>query len=450
MNWTEAKKTLQLALPIILGELSQMILHLIDSAMVGTVGYKHLAAAGLVFSVINIPFVLAIGLTFSISQMVSLASGKNDKQLVSHYFYNGIIQCAIAGLVISCLLFFSVDILDHLKQDPAVVALAKPFMQLISLSVFPMIIFMAFKQFADGLEHTKTAMFISFLALPINIFLNYLLIYGNWGFPRMELLGAGYATLITRCLVALILGIFILNSYKFHRFVAVKKRQWTLRRDTQKALLKIGVPSSLQITMEAGAFAISGILIGMISAKDQAAHQIALSIASFTFMVSLGLAQAGSIRTSNAFGQQNADKIRDIGVSNMVSSVIYGICCLTMFVLLRYWLPTFFSKEPEVITIAAGLLLWAAVFQISDSLQAISAGLLRGVKDVKVPTVIVAVAYWVIGIPVGYYLAFHGGMKASGIWIGFILGLTVSAILLTMRFMFFTKHYKENNKYARV
>lgn len=449
MNWTEAKKTLQLALPIILGELSQMILHLIDSAMVGTVSYQHLAAAGLVFSVINIPFVLAIGLTFSISQMVSLASGKNDKQLVSHYFYNGIIQCALAGLVISCILFLGVDILDHLKQDPVVVALAKPFMQLISLSVFPMIIFMAFKQFADGLEYTKTAMFISFLALPINVFLNYLLIYGNWGFPRMELLGAGYATLITRCLVALILGIFILNSHKFSRFVAVKKRQWTLRSHTQRELLKIGIPSSLQVTMEAGAFAISGILIGMISAKDQAAHQIALSIASFTFMVSLGLAQAGSIRTSNAFGQQNAGKIRNIGISNMVSAIIYGIICLTMFIVLRYWLPSFFSKEPEVITIAAGLLLWAAVFQISDSLQAISAGLLRGVKDVRVPTAIVAIAYWVIGIPVGYYLAFHGGMKASGIWIGFILGLTVSAILLSLRFLFFSKHYKENNKYVQ-
>lgn len=432
---TEAKSTLKLAYPVILGELAQISLHLIATAMIGFVGYKELAAASLVLNVINIPFILGIGITISVAQMVSLAHGQYDKQLVSHYFFNGFWLCLITAVIISVALIFGKGILTHLGQDPEVARLAEPFMTTMSISIIPMVLFMALKQFADGLQYTKTAMALSMSAIPINVFLNWLLIYGNWVFPRLELVGAGYATLITRTLIFLALGYVVLNHRIFSKYVAVAQNQWKIRRQTLVQLLKIGIPSSLQIGMEAGAFAISGIIIGTIGAKAQAAHQIALSIASFTFMVSLGLSQAGSIRVSHAFGAAAWPKIRVIGKSTMALALIYGCLTCVFLIVFKGHLPQIFNQDREVVSISAALIFLAAVFQIPDALQATSSGLLRGIKDVNVPTVYIAIAYWVLGIPIGYVLAFPMGMGANGIWLGLIIGLGVACVFLTRRFL---------------
>ncbi|WP_346237303.1 MATE family efflux transporter [Niabella insulamsoli] len=432
---TEARNTLKLALPIIFGELAQMSLHLIDTAMIGYTGYKQLAAAALVLNVINIPFIFGIGVTISVAQMVSLAHGKFDKQLVSHYFYNGFWLCTAFAIFISLGLFFGRDILWHLKQDPEVVELAMPFMSLMSISIIPMVLFMTLKQFADGLQYTRTAMTLSIVAIPLNVFLNWLLIYGNWGFPRLELIGAGYATIITRTLIFVALGVVILNHKIFKKYISVSRTQWKLRKATLTQLLKIGIPSSLQIGMEAGAFAVSGILVGTIGAAEQAAHQIALSCAAFAFMVSLGLSQAGSIRVSHAFGSSNWKRISMIGKSTILLAVIYGSVCFILFILFRNQLPLLFNHEEKVISIAAGLLLLAAAFQIPDAIQATSAGLLRGIKDVNIPTIFIFIAYWVLGIPLGYVMAFYFGMEERGVWMGFISGLSFSAIFLTLRFL---------------
>jgi len=440
----EARNTIRLALPVIFGELAQMLLHIIDTAMVGAVSYKHLAAAALVMNAINIPFVIGIGITISVSQMVSLAHGKKDGQLVSHYFFNGLLLCSLAAIIISLSLVFGRGILHHLKQDPEVVVLALPFMKLMGFSLIPMLLFMTLKQFTDGLEYTRTAMILSIAALPLNVFLNWLLIYGNWGFPRLELIGTGYATLITRTLIFVALSIIILYHKTFQRYVAVRKKQWRLRWTTMRELLHIGIPSSMQIGMEAGAFAVSGIMIGAISAAAQAAHQIALSCASFTFMVSMGLSQAGSIRTSNALGTSNWAKISVIGKSTLITSLCYGIFCALLFTVFRNRLPLLFNNNPEVLHLAAVLLLFAAIFQIPDTIQAISAGLLRGIKDVKMPTVFIAIAYWVLGLPLGYLLAFHYGFGAKGIWLGFIAGLVFAAILLLLRFLRMSHKHNQN------
>ena len=300
---TEAFSTIRLAIPIIIGELAQMALHIIDTAMVGAISYKHLAASALVVNAMNIPFVLGIGMTISVSQMVSMAHGQQNSRLVSHYLFNGFFICSLTAILISLALVSGKNVLLHLGQEPEVVQLAIPFMQLMGFSIIPMLLFMTLKQFADGLEYTRTAMLFSLAAMPLNIFLNWLLIYGNWGFPRLELLGAGWATLITRSVIFVALLLIILRHRTFKIYVEVKHSEWRLKLTTLKELLRIGIPSSLQIGMEAGAFAVSGIIIGTISAVAQAAHQIALSCAAFTFMVSMGLAQAGSIRVSNAFGR---------------------------------------------------------------------------------------------------------------------------------------------------
>jgi MATE family multidrug resistance protein len=435
----EASQTLRLALPIIIGELAQMALHLIDSAMVGAISYKQLAAAALVINAMNIPFVIGIGMTISVSQMVSMAHGRNDAQLVSHYLFNGFALCALTALAISGILVFGKDVLYHLGQDPEVVELALPFMQLMGLSIIPMLLFMTLKQFADGLEYTRTAMILSLAGMPLNILLNWLLIYGNWGFPRLELTGAGYATLITRICMFLALAVVILRHKTFSKYVAVSRSQWKLKTKTIQELLHIGVPSSLQIGMEAGAFAVSGIIIGTLGAVAQASHQIALSCASFTFMVSMGLAQAGSIRVSNAFGRNDWKKIFIIGKSTVFTALAYGILCAIGFAVFRNLLPKAFNDNVMVVEMAALLLLFAAVFQISDSTQAISAGLLRGIKDVKTPTILIGIAYWIVGIPFGYLLAFHFNMGAPGMWLGLIMGLTLASIFLITRFFKMTK-----------
>ncbi|MGK2864378.1 MAG: MATE family efflux transporter [Chitinophagaceae bacterium] len=431
----EASKTIRLALPIIIGELAQMALHIIDTAMVGAISYKQLAAAALVVNAMNIPFVLGIGMTISVSQMVSMAHGRHDGKLVSHYFFNGFILCAITAIIISLSLVFGKNILLHLGQDPEVVVFALPFMKLMGLSIIPMLLFMTLKQFTDGLEFTRTAMLISLAGMPVNILLNWLLIYGNGGFPRLELVGAGWATLITRTVMFIVLGIIILKHSTFRKYMAVSSSQWKLRWNTQKELMHIGIPSSLQIGMEAGAFAVSGIMIGTISAIAQASHQIALSCASFTFMVSMGLAQAGSIRVSNSFGRRDWTKIERIGKSTLLVALVYGIFCAISFGLFRNQLPKLFNSNPEVLQLAGLLILFAAVFQISDSTQAIGAGLLRGIKDVKYPTLMIGIAYWVVGLPVGYVLAFNFEMGASGIWLGLITGLTLASLFLISRFL---------------
>lgn len=431
----EARQTIRLAIPLILGEIAQIALRLIDTAMVGAVNYKQLAAVALVSSVMNIPFVFGIGITLSVSQMVSMAHGRNDKALTSHYFYNGFWLCALFALLISLLLELGKSILFHLGQDPEVAHLGLPYLSLMGWSVLPMMLFFALKQFTDGLQYTRVGMLLSFIALPLNAFLNWLLIFGNWGFPRLEIQGAGLGTLLTRSLLFIIMAIIVLRHPIFKRYIAIRKKSWHLKRQTFHELLHIGIPSSLQTSMEAGAFALSGIFIGMIDAVSLAAHQIALSLASLTFMISMGLSQAGSIRTSNAFGANNWFRITLIGKSTLLTALLYGAVCGILFIVFRQQLPYLFNDNSTVVKTTAWLLIFAAIFQISDSIQANSAGLLRGVKDMRIPTLFIGISYWIVAIPVGCLLTFYFNWGAAGIWVGLILGLTSSALFLSSRFL---------------
>ncbi len=430
----EAAKTWKLSIPIIFGEITQISLGLIDSAMVGSINYKLLAASALVNSVMNIPFVIGIGFTMSISQKVAQAHGSYDAKRVSHFLYNGFWLCLISAVLISMGLELSKDILFNLNQDEEVAHLAVPFWRIMGISVIPSLLFMGLKQFADGLEKTKTAMLLSFLALPLNVFLNWLLIFGNWGFPRMELEGAGLGTLITRVLILIAMIAVLFYHKTFKRYIAVRKNQWKVKRKTMKELLGIAVPSGLQAGMETGVFAVSGILVGTIGAVEQAAHQIALQCASFTFMVSLGLAQGNAIRIGNAFGRKDWPSIERIGKSTLVSGLIYGVICALFFAVFRNQLALIFNNEINVVLLAGTLMFYAAIFQISDASQAIAVGSLRGMNDVRYPTIIMIIAYWLIALPIGWVLAFKANMGAAGIWIGLVIGLTIVSVILNRRF----------------
>jgi MATE family, multidrug efflux pump len=430
----EAIKTWKLSTPIILGEMSQLALGIIDNIMVGAISYRHLAAAALVNSVMNIPFVLGIGMTMSVSQTVSMAHGRRDGFKVSHYLYNGFWLCSIAAILIAVFLNLLKGILFHLGQDQEVALLAAPFLQLMAWSTIPMLMFIVLKQFTDGLQRTRTAMLLSFFAMPVNVFLNWLFIFGHWGFPRLELVGAGVGTLITRIILLLVFLIVLQNHVAYRKYIAVRKNEWKLKVQTIRELLHIGIPSSLQVALESGAFAVSAIIIGTLGAVQLAAHQIAISCATVTFMVSWGLAQGGSIRVSNAWGRNNWDDIKSIGISTLMSALGYGFSCAAVFIAFRNLLPMAFGKNPEVLALAAFLLIFAAVFQISDATQAVGAGISRGVKDVKIPTIYIAIAYWVVGIPLGCIMTFYFHLGVAGMWIGFVAGLSFSSLSLNLRF----------------
>lgn len=438
----EAIKTLKLSAPIILGELTQMSLGIINSAMVGSLHYKQLAASALVNSVLNIPYVLGIGFSMCISQTVATSNGKGDNGRVAHYFYNGIFLMIITAILISILLELVQPILFHLGQDRDVAVLAGPYLRLMGFSVIPMLLFFALKQFTDGLELTKTAMILSMASMPLNVLLDYTFIFGHFGFPKMELLGAGIGTFVTRTIILIILALVILFHPRFKPYIKERKAQWYINKQTIKELLHIGIPSGLQGILEVAAFAVSGILAGQFGAISLASHQIALQTAAFTFMVSMGLAQGASIRIGNAFGRKDFVQISNIGKSTFYTGLVYGIFCAVMFVLLRNSLPLIFNKDPNVVAVTANLFLFAAIFQISDATQAIGVGLLRGLKDVKAPTIYMAIAYWVLGIPIGALLGFYFHWGVYGLWTGFVIGLSLVSISLNNRFNKLIKSYQ--------
>jgi MATE family multidrug resistance protein len=431
----EFSKTFKIAFPLIISNISQVGLGLIDSAMIGAVDYRQLAASSLVLNVVAIPQILGMGMAIAISPLTAIANGQKDVFKASRVLFNGFILTTSASLVIAVSLVLNNRLLFHLGQDEDVATYAVPFFKLIAWSLIPMLVFASVKQFCDGLEYTKTAMTLSLISLPLNAFLNWIFIYGRFGFPRLELAGAGLGTLITRIIIAVTLIITVFRHRLFAKYIGVSKQAWKIDGKTWKELVHIGVPTSLQYGLEVAAFSVSGIMIGWLGAASQAAHQIALNLATATFMAAAGLALAGSIRVSNAYGRSEKILMRNIGLSTISGGLIYGSICGILFIALKNLLPLLFTNNTEVAAVASSLLVFAALFQISDATQSIGVGLLRGIKDVKLPTAFVAIAYWLIGIPIGYFLSFKLNMGASGIWLGFVVGLTASSILLNTRFL---------------
>lgn len=430
----EFSRTFKIALPLIISNISQVGLGLIDSAMIGAVDYRQLAASSLVLNVIAIPQVLGMGMAIAVSPMTAIANGQKDAFKASRVLFNGFFLTTIVAIAIAATLVSTNYFLFYLGQDKDVVTFAVPFYNLIAWSLIPMLMFASVKQFCDGLEFTRTAMTLSIISLPLNAFLNWIFIYGRFGFPRMELTGAGAGTLITRIMIAIALMIIVFRHKLFAQYMVLRKKAWKVDEKTCKELLHIGVPTSLQYGLEVAAFSVSGVMIGWLGATSQAAHQIALNLATATFVAATGLALGGSIRIANAYGRSEKLLLRNIGISTMSGGLIYGLICGIFFIVFRHSLPALFTNNQEVAAVSSSLLVFAALFQVSDATQSIGVGLLRGIKDVKVPTVFVAVAYWVIGIPVGYFLSFNLKMGASGIWLGFVTGLTASSILLNTRF----------------
>lgn len=444
--WQEVKRTLHLGWPIILGNLTQMALGLIDSAMVGAIHSSQLAASSFVNNMIGIPLIIGMGMCMAIAPLVAAAQGEGDNDKPLRILYNALWVVGILATLMAAGLTLGIDVVYHMGQDEIVATLARPYLLWMAWGMLPMVFFLAIKQFADGLGYTRIAMYISLSALPINVLLNYAFIYGHWGAPRMELTGAGVGTLISRTIIMLAIGAFVLKSGKFAPFRQHLQDQLRFKMDRVRDIIRIGIPSSMQYGMESAAFAVSGIMAGWLGYIQQAAHQIAIHLAALSFMIPLGISAAGSIRVGFAYGKKKWAHARQIGIATLLMAGTYGVLCGTFFILLRHQLPYLFNDEAPVIGYATQLLFLAAVFQISDAVQAIGVGLLRGLQDVKIPTYLVAIAYWVIGIPFGTFLAFQLKWEVSGIWIGLVTGLTFSAVFLSLRFLKITNRKNQQKK----
>jgi multidrug resistance protein, MATE family len=277
-------------------------------------------------------------------------------------------------------------------------------------------------------------MVVSIVANLMNIGLNYILIFGKFGFEPMGLLGAGIATLLSRILMPLLM---ILLTRKM-----IAGFQWQFHFAGIKRMLKIGVPSGMQYVFEVGAFGGAGIMIGWIGAKELAAHNIALNLSAISYMAATGIAAASTIRIGNQLGLKDKQNLRMAGFTNFGLVTVFMAVCASVFIIFRGFFPTLYVDEQPVIAIASSLLIVGAAFQISDGLQAVGLGVLRGLRDVRIPTIVTFISYWVIALPLGYILAFPMDLGVYGIWIALSVGLTLAAVLNIWRFNRLTNRMK--------
>jgi len=431
--------TFQLAYPVIIGQLGIIMMGVVDSLMVGHLGAAPLAAASLGNGLAFILLIIGIGVSLAVTPLVAIAVGAGKFEDCGVYFRQSILVNSILSIVIALAVYFAADLIQYFNQPVEVQIQAKSYMKIIGLSAVPLMFFQTYKQFIEGLSVMRPAMIITLIANLVNAFANWVLIFGNLGFPALELNGAGWATFGSRLFMALALMGFVMNN-KFFKQYDVSFHFKNINWPVIKKILSLGLPSGFQYFFEVGAFSFAVVMVGWLGTKQLAAHQIAINLASVSFMAVLGISVAGSIRVGNAVGMKDIAETRKAGFTASLLGASIMLVAGVIFILFRNFLPTLYVNDEIVISYASSLLIIAALFQLSDGTQAVGIGILRGLTDVKIPTAITFIAYWIVGLPVGYLLGFTFKLGVQGVWIGLLLGLTTSAILLTLRFNSRSKH----------
>jgi MATE family multidrug resistance protein len=434
----EFKYNLTIAFPIMMGQLGHVLVGLADNLMIGQLGAAELAAVSLGNSLVFIALSLGIGFSFAITPLIAEADGAGNIEKGRSYFHHGVMLCTVNGIALFLLLLLAKPILYHLDQPPEVVALAIPYLEIVAFSMIPLMIFQAYKQFADGLSQTKYAMYATLLANVVNVIFNFLLIYGVWIFPRLELEGAAIGTLISRFFMLWFLWEVLRKKKKFKQYFVWSKNEF-FKLAIFKRIFALGFPTALQMFFEVAIFTGTIFLAGMLGTNSQAANQIALNLASMTFMIAVSLGVTATIRVGNQKGLHNYKELRRIAFSTFLLVFLIEAVFAILFILMKDWLPTFYIDNVDVIVLAAQLLVVAALFQLSDGLQVVILGALRGLQDVKIPTLICFIAYWIIGFPVSIYYGKAENLGSMGIWLGLLAGLTASAIMLYFRFNYLSK-----------
>jgi len=443
----EFSYNLRLAYPVILGMLGHTLIGIVDNIMVGKLGSTELAAVSLGNSLIFIAMSLGIGFSTAITPIVAEADAERDISKIRSAFHHGLFLCTILGFLLFGLVVFAKPIMELLHQPKEVISLAKPYLDWVAFSLVPLIIYQGYKQFADGLSMTKVSMYAIIMANIVHVIINYCLIYGVWVFPKMGILGAGLGTVISR--IAMVTFMHVILSRKEQLKEYFKDFSFDeIKKSSLKKIIDLGFPSAMQMLFEVVLFTAAIWLCGNIGKTSQAANQIALSLASMTFMVAMGLSVVSMIRISHQKGLHDYKQLIIVARSIFLLAIIIEIIFAFLFVALHQVLPYLFLNmenqsqlldNKEVIIIASKLLLVAAVFQISDGIQVVVLGALRGLQDVKIPMYITFVAYWVVGFPISFYLGEYTSLKAVGVWIGLFAGLSAAALFLFIRFHHLTK-----------
>ena len=443
----EFKYNLSLSYPVILGLLGHTIVQLVDNIMVGQLGTTELAAISLGNSFVFIAMSLGIGFSTAITPLVAQADGRKDREAAQDVLSHGVVLCTVLGVSLFIAVFSARKLMYSMGQPPAVVEFAFPYLKWVAASLIPLIIFQAYKQFTDGLSKTRPAMYATVFSNILNIILNYFLIFGYGGFPKMGVEGAAIGTLIARTGAVIFILLFIqyhplFNGYSLR--ISFKKQRISLF----KKILSLGFPSALQMFFEVAFFTMAIWMSGILGKNSQAANQIALNLSAMTFMFAMGLGVVAMIRVGNQFGMKTYADLRRIAISLFLLIGLFDVLFCIIYLSFNEQLPWIYlenygaatpSDTLEVVSIAAGLLLVSGFFQITDGLQAVILGALRGIQDVNVPTTLTFISYMVIGLPVSHYLGLKTSLGAVGIWLGLLTGLSTSALLLFLRFQHQTK-----------
>jgi MATE family multidrug resistance protein len=430
------RKTFYLALPVCFGQLGHMLVGFVDTAMVGRIpgiGSQAQAAMTVTNSIYMLVLVFGLGIGFGVTPLIAAADGAKRPGRIVELLRNGILVNLTCCILLFVALLFLSPVLRYLKQDAAVVDIAIPFMNVMIFSLVPLSIYSSCKQFAEGLSDTRVAMFISLGGNLLNVLFNYILIFGHFGFHAMGVMGACWASFIARVLMAIAMVLYVYHKPSF-RIYRDGFRLKGFSRSTAREILAIGIPTGFQWVFEVGAFSFAGLMAGTLGVINQAAHQVALSLAACTYMFASGLSAAVSVRVGNASGRGDLPELRKAGFAGLLMVTVFMFSCALLFIFCRHLLVQLLTEDPLVIDIAGGLLVIAAVFQLSDGLQVVGLGALRGMNDTKFPTFLTLIAYWGIGLPCSYLFGLALGYGISGIWYGFVIGLTFSATGLLWRF----------------
>lgn len=429
----EIRPTLALALPIIVGQLSQMLMGVTDSVMIGHAGTVPLAASSFGGNVFAVFYLLGIGITMPVSIFVSRSHGAQRRDEAGEYLRHGVILSLAFGLLETLVLLGMSTQLARFGQPPEVLAIVRPFFLLIGSSITPVLLYLVFRQFAEAMGRPWMPMLVMLAGVGLNAVLNWIFIYGHCGVSAMGLTGAGISTLVSRTLGSVVILIWV-------RLDPATRAGWPvhwlapLSWPRIREMLHVGVPAAGMLFFECSAFSLSTIMVGWLGTVPLAAHQIGITCASLTFMFPLGLSMAAGMRVSRAVGAGERARLRPIAFGAMALALgmmgSFSLC----FGFGGRILATWFVADEAVISLAAQLLIVAAFFQLFDGCQVTGAACLRGITDVKVPAVITFIAYWVIALPLGYLLGIHNRLGAVGMWVGIASGLAFAAVFLAFRF----------------
>jgi MATE family multidrug resistance protein len=432
------RDTFDLAWPLILTQVGHIITGMVDTIFLGQIGVAEQAAGIFANNIYVLLLVFGIGLSYATTPLVTTANENNDLEQKASLFKNSLFLNFGTSIILFLILFFSAPLLRYLQQPDEVVVLAIPFYEVLIFSLLPLSFFFVCKQYCEGLSNTRPALIISILGNLLNILLNYLLIHGYAGLPKLGYLGSAWATFIARCFMGF--G-FLYLMYKtpainaiFTVFKKVKVNMKHLRE-----LAKIGFNSAMQFTFEVAAFVVAGLMAGSFGKEQIDAHGVSLHLAAFTYMFGSGIASAATIRVGIFKAQGNWVEVKNAGMSAIRLVLVIMGACGVIFLVLNNYLPLIFSSEKAVVELASQLLLIAALFQLFDGLQVTVIGILRGLEDVKISTYVTFVGYWIITLGLCYVLAFMFKMEVIGVWIGLLAGLLFVGIALFLRFRYLYK-----------